>query len=47
VAAHGISAVCIGVETGGVSAEVLREAGAEAVFSDLAHPDVLEAVLTL
>jgi phosphoglycolate phosphatase-like HAD superfamily hydrolase len=46
VAAHGIGAECVGVETGGVSAAELRAAGAAAVFADFAADGVLEAILT-
>jgi len=45
VAAHGIAAECIGVETGGISAQALREAGAHAVFSDLSAPGALDAIV--
>jgi phosphoglycolate phosphatase-like HAD superfamily hydrolase len=46
-AAHGIGAACIGVETGGVSAETLRAAGADVVFHDLGASGVLDALLNL
>jgi phosphoglycolate phosphatase len=45
VAAHGIMADCIGVETGGISAEELRAAGAHAVFPDLSAAGALEAIV--
>jgi phosphoglycolate phosphatase len=45
-AAHAIGAECIGVETGGVSAAVLHEAGAHAVFCDLREPGVLATLLS-
>ncbi|MFT3924852.1 MAG: haloacid dehalogenase-like hydrolase [Myxococcales bacterium] len=45
VAAHGILADCVGVETGGISAQELRAAGAHAVFPDLSAAGVLEAIL--
>jgi phosphoglycolate phosphatase len=38
VAARGIGAECLSVTTGGVSAEVLREAGADEVVTDLTDP---------
>jgi phosphoglycolate phosphatase len=45
VAAHGIQAECVGVETGGVSAQELRDAGAHAVFPDLSAAGALEAIV--
>jgi phosphoglycolate phosphatase len=45
VAARGIMADCIGVETGGISAEELRAAGAHAVFPDLSAVGALEAIV--
>jgi phosphoglycolate phosphatase len=45
VAAHGILADCVGVETGGISAEELRAAGAHAVFPDLSAAGALEAIV--
>lgn len=44
-AARAIGAECIGVETGGVTADTLRAAGASAAYCDLAHPDVLGRLL--
>lgn len=44
-AAHAIGAECIGVETGGVTASVLRAAGAHAVYRDLTERGVLESLL--
>jgi phosphoglycolate phosphatase-like HAD superfamily hydrolase len=44
-AAHAIEATCIGVATGGVAPETLAQAGAAAVFRDLAQPGVLEQLL--
>ena len=45
VAAHGIGAECIGVETGGVAARELRAEGAHAVFNDLSAEGVFEAIV--
>ncbi len=45
VAAHGITAECIGVETGGLSAQELRAAGARAVFADLSVEGAFEAIV--
>jgi phosphoglycolate phosphatase-like HAD superfamily hydrolase len=47
VAAHGIGAACVAVETGGVKADVLEDAGADAVFRDLEQPGALDALLTI
>jgi phosphoglycolate phosphatase len=44
-AAREIGAECIGVETGGVEASVLRDRGAHAVYRDLTQPGVLEVLL--
>ncbi|MDB4977169.1 MAG: Hydrolase, haloacid dehalogenase-like family protein [Myxococcaceae bacterium] len=44
-AAHAIGAECVAVETGGVSRQVLQEAGAKVVYSDLTDPEVLEVLL--
>ena len=44
-AAHKIGAECIGVETGGVEAALLREAGARWVYKDLTDPAALESLL--
>ncbi len=44
-AAHGISATCIGVETGGITADTLLAAGATRVFPDLGAEGVLESLL--
>ena len=44
-AARGISAECIGVGTGTFTPESLRECGATHVFSSLAEPGALEALL--
>lgn len=44
-AALGISAECIGVETGGVAGSVLLAAGAKRVFSDLSADGVLASLL--
>ncbi|HEX5659720.1 MAG TPA: HAD family hydrolase [Polyangiales bacterium] len=44
-AAKEIGAECIGVETGGVSAEDLRARGAHAVYRDLTDPRALESLL--
>ncbi len=44
-AARGIGAECIGVETGGIARDALLSAGASCVFSDLASPGALEALL--
>ena len=44
-AAHKIGAECIGVETGGVSAALLRDAGARAVYSDLTDASALKLLL--
>ncbi len=44
-AAREIGAECIGVETGGVSADVLRERGASEVFRDLTDPRALDALI--
>lgn len=45
VAAHGASGECIAVGTGGVELETLQQAGADAVFADLAQPSVLARLL--
>jgi phosphoglycolate phosphatase len=44
-AAREIGAECIAVETGGVSAEVLRAHGADVVYRDLTDPKALESLL--
>jgi phosphoglycolate phosphatase len=44
-AALAIGAECVGVETGGVAAAELREAGAAAVYRDLAAADVIHRLL--
>ncbi|HEY6877183.1 MAG TPA: HAD family hydrolase, partial [Polyangiales bacterium] len=44
-AAHEIGAECVGVETGGVEAAVLRARGAHAVYPDLTAEGVLETLL--
>jgi phosphoglycolate phosphatase len=44
-AARAIGAECVAVGTGGVSLEVLHEAGADAVFPDLAAPGVFERLV--
>ncbi|MEY4512945.1 MAG: hypothetical protein RLZZ450_5067 [Pseudomonadota bacterium] len=44
-AAHAIGAICVGVETGGVSRDVLSAAGAHVVYKDLTESGVLESLL--
>lgn len=44
-AAHAIGASCIGVETGGVDAATLRNAGAHSTYRDLTQSGVLEQLL--
>lgn len=44
-AAKAIGAVCIGVGTGGFAPSELRSLGAEHVFDDLSHADVMDAIL--
>jgi phosphoglycolate phosphatase len=44
-AAHAIGATCIGVETGGVSSTVLREAGAQHAVRDLTDAAVLAELI--
>jgi phosphoglycolate phosphatase len=44
-AAHEIGAECIGVETGGVEASVLRARGAHAVYRDLTDPGALDSLV--
>jgi phosphoglycolate phosphatase len=44
-AAREIGAECIGVETGGVSADVLLARGAHAVYRDLTDPRALESLI--
>jgi phosphoglycolate phosphatase len=45
-AAQGMAARCIAVETGGVSAQELRAAGADAVFRDLTDEGVVAALFS-
>jgi phosphoglycolate phosphatase-like HAD superfamily hydrolase len=44
-AARAIGAECVAVGTGGVSLEVLQQAGADAAFPDLSAPGVLEMLI--
>ena len=44
-AAQAIGAICIGVETGGVTRDVLSAAGAHAVYKDLTDRGVLDSLL--
>jgi phosphoglycolate phosphatase len=45
-AAHAIGAICIGVETGGVTRDVLSAAGAHVVYKDLTERGVIESLLS-
>lgn len=44
-AAHTIGAICVGVETGGVTRDVLSAAGAHVVYKDLTERGVLDSLL--